>query len=174
MKRILYILVGILLLIVGGYIYESLPYVCHYPTGEIKSITKDVFFYKPYPKDKIYYYKNGNILSKGKGMWARDIEKWEYYYDNGQLSMVRNYKEREIEGQDTREQIEATVKAKDYVWFENKKADQLIIGLYGEITYQKCWDEKGNEIKCSSKLWKEIVNKQHGPGSFSDCGKKIL
>ena len=153
--------------------YESLPYVCHYPSGEIQSIKKDVFFYKPYPQYSTTYYKNGNILSKGKSMFARDIGKWEYYYDNGQLSMVRNYKEREGEGQDRGEQIEAAVKGKGYVWFENKKVDQLIIDLYGEITYQKCWDENGNEIKCSSKLWLEIVNKQTRDGSVRDCGKKI-
>ena len=67
MKRILYILVGILLLIAGGYIYESLPYVCHYPTGEIKSITKDVFFINPTLKIKYIIIKTEIYFQKGKG-----------------------------------------------------------------------------------------------------------
>ena len=176
MKRKLYIILALgILLLVGDVIYHLIPKSCHYQTGEILSIRKNLSFFKEYPKYTTTYYKNGNILSKGKSMFARDIENWEYYYENGQLSMVRNYRENEVEGLESSSLLKRNKNKElhnyNHIWFENKEADELIIALYGAITYQKCWDRDGNVIQCSSKLWLDIVNKQASLLGKKDCKK---
>ena len=132
MKRKLYIILALgILLLVGYVIYHLSPKTCHYPTGEILSISKNSSFFKEYPKYTTTYYKNGNIFSKGKRMFARDIENWEYYYENGQLSIVRNYRENEVEGLESSSLLKRNKNKElhnyNHIWFETKAADELII-----------------------------------------------
>ena len=176
-KKIYIILALIILLLVGNVIHHVTPEVCYYPSGEILSIKKNLSYFKDYPKNTTNYYKNGNILSKGKSMFARDIEEWEYNYENGQISMIRSYKENEDEGLASSSLLKRNKNKEfnnhNHIWFENKKADELIIALYGAITYQKCWDKDGNVIQCSSKLWLDIVKKQSSNLINKDCKKQI-
>lgn len=178
MKIYIYIILAVVMLLPVGYvIYHLIPKVCYYPTGEIQSITKNLSFFNEYPKYTTTYYKNGNILSKGKRMWMREIENWEYYYENGQLSMVRNYRESEVEGSESSSLLKRNKNKElhnyDNIWFENKKADELIISLYGAITYQKCWDRDGNEVQCLSNMWLDIVKNQTSFLLKKDCKKKL-
>ena len=64
-------------------------------------------------------------------------------------------------------------KTNNHIWFENKKADKLIIALYGAITYQKCWDRDGNEVQCLSNMWLDIVKNQTSFLPKKDCKKKL-
>ena len=146
-KTYLFILSGFLLLILGITIHGELPYVCYYASGEKISISKNVNYFKDYPSLKTAYYKNGNVISTGfNGSFATMTGKWKYYYENGQLAMEINYKEKQ---------------SKDWK------------GLFPETLSRKCWNENGNEIKCSINLFADLYGKEYGFGG-SECGKKIL
>jgi len=153
MKKIFILFtIGFLLVSLGNIIYNSFPSKKYYKSGELKEIWDYVnpYFITYDLLRKIYggsifefgnyngiystcYYKNGNIKSKGITKGGRERGEWEYYYENGQLVMERNY---------------------------TKALSKNYTGLFGEVLSQRCWDRNGNKIECSFELWVYIQTEQ--------------
>jgi antitoxin component YwqK of YwqJK toxin-antitoxin module len=108
-----------------------------YISGQLESEKN----YKDGKKIKqIEWYENGQVEAEYT-LIDGNRDRWNhtFYYDNGQIEYIEDLikKDREV----TREGVVRS-------WYYNGQLEYEHSYKNGEIIFEKCWDEDGNEIEC--------------------------